>query len=42
VVSIAERCSPARVRSAALARALAGSAPFGTFEIRDGRLRRKL
>ena len=39
---IAERCSPARVRCAALTRALARSAPFRKVTIRDGRLRRKL
>jgi len=41
-VRIAERRSPARVRCAALPRALACSAPFGSSNIRDGRLRRKL
>jgi hypothetical protein len=36
VVRIAERCSPARVRFAALARALARCAPFGTIQAATG------
>jgi hypothetical protein len=35
-IPIAERCSPARVRCAALTRALAGSAPFGWSECATG------
>lgn len=40
-VAVPERCSPARVRCAALKRALACCAPFWSLRNRDGRLRRE-
>src|SRR5215471_17387693 len=41
VVGMPERCSPARIRFAALMRVLACSAPFRQISTRDGRLRRE-
>ena len=41
MVGMPERCSPARIRFAALTRVLACSAPFRQISIRDGRLRRE-
>ena len=41
VVGMPERCSPERIRFAALTRVLACSAPFRQISIRDGRLRRE-
>jgi len=41
VVGMPERCSPARIRFAALTRVLACSAPFRQISICDGRLRRE-
>ena len=40
-VGMPERCSPERIRFAALTRVLACSAPFRQILIRDGRLRRE-
>src|SRR5215469_13214114 len=41
VAGMPERCSPARIRFAALMRVLACSAPFRQISTRDGRLRRE-
>jgi hypothetical protein len=41
VVGMPERCSPERIRFAALTRVLACSAPFRQISICDGRLRRE-
>src|SRR5215468_8748709 len=41
VVGMPERCSPARIRFAALTRVLACSAPFRQISTCDGRLRRE-
>jgi hypothetical protein len=41
VVGMPERCSPEKIRFAALTRVLACSAPFRQISIRDGRLRRE-
>jgi hypothetical protein len=41
VVGMPERCSPARIRFAALTRVLARSAPFQRIPTCDGRLRRE-
>jgi hypothetical protein len=41
LVGIPERCSPARIRFAALTRVLACSAPFRQTSTCDGRLRRE-